>query len=88
MDRCVNKSCELVDKSFIILELVPGGKVKVAGHNRGGRRLEALSVVIWWGLVRALQEARSAGGWCRLAAVVGCFAGVWRTHDTSDESSD
>ena len=62
--------------------------MKVACHNRGGRRPEALVVVVWWGLAHALEEARSAGGWCRLAAVVGCFAGVWRTRDTSDESSD
>ena len=31
-----NKSCIIVDRSFRILEeLVPGGKIKVAGHNRG-----------------------------------------------------
>ena len=47
-----NKSCVLVNKSFIFLELVPGGKVKVAWHNRGGRRPEVLVVVVWQGLAQ------------------------------------
>ena len=36
--------------------------MKVAGHNRGGRRPEVLVVVVWQGLAHALEEARSAGG--------------------------
>ena len=80
--------------------------MKVAGHNRGGRRPEVLVVVVWQGLAHALEEARSAGGdgtaraGAHITGVqkrrwvvspgcgVPCFAGVWRTRDTSDESSD